>query len=158
MRLLNFIHRNIITLLILITVTVITTTGDRLFAFGVDIRLYRNLLLPWQAIINASIKDNAKWLEMPVANNTEYAKEVYLSLLEQGYAPPYPEYRVILPWNIHIYQVIIIPQPNQVIINGLDVDSALRLDRWIDGVADLNQGAFQAFFDDDRRLVLFWRI
>ena len=129
--------------------------AGRITDYAVDVRFYRNYLLPWHMRLLSLRYLPVNWPDYIDGNPMAYMQAVGKVMQASGVLPPKSNtnhghtYRLRKFGNA-AYQILLVYKENALVIYGLPKKTFERLDRFVDGQVDPDKGDFTGWWSTDR--------
>ena len=126
--------------------------GLYLVDYSLDTRFYKEFLLKWEVTARGWRTEKNIWPLFEDDRHLEYMDELVGVMIGAGYSPPasntsrpyiYRVKKTVGP----VHLAFLLCFPDQIILYGLPEQTFNRLDRFIDGRQDSNNGLFTGYAD-----------
>ncbi len=122
--------------------------GIALINNSLETKFYKDYLLKWQVSTQAFFEKGGRWPSFTGNNHGEYMDQLVEEMQKHGIEPP--RSNTARPYAYRLdrigqekEEIFVLCLPERMVVFGMSEKTFERIDRYVDGVADLDKGRFR---------------
>ncbi len=138
--------------------------GAKLVNYSLDSRFYKDFLLPWEVSFRRFSTGDEIWPVFSGGNHVEYMENLSVAMGKNGMSLPssntnyFNIYHIDKMWQDR-QELFLLCLSDRIIIYGLSRKTFERIDAFIDGKLDKENGTFLGYQGKDRKKYIgLWRL
>ena len=129
--------------------------GRHTMEYARDAVFYRDYLMSWEVQLTAMRYRAVQWPHLSAGNPVDYMQEVVRLMRINGLEPPPSNTADAFIYRLNAfgsgdYNLLLVFRDSQIVLYGLPRETFDRLDKFIDGRVDSQQGAFTGRWSVDQ--------